>query len=424
MSMQNNVRGKALRNLPQYGTQPLANRNPIHYYRALLRALSYFPDLRAREILREHARERFRAKSNKQAKEGLNKPIEASALTIPNRMRKVRGMTRRIEKANHGYLESMQKMLSLAYGREGKMRRQLVTKLIVPEGGLPTGSHISELIQNKGNPDRGCNVVPPAQVKALRESQASLKNDPVAQIEAFLQSHSNHRFEETPRTPGRVQVKKLKPKIPQENMWGRPFPTSRSHVIRKKWWAETLHKILPPLPMADWERLQKLATGEIPVPKLISRRSHMESKKSSSVERLEAAIIGQTTEPARAKGRITYREEGLETEEEEGLTLIALQNYQRTMRRLYASIWNMSPTMIWDEASQKWNTMWGQGRSGSESKEVPTPSKKDEEMFEGIRLSDPDRMDKIDAEGDAGKSKKKKKPRNRKGDNSVSQGSG
>jgi hypothetical protein len=53
------------------------------------------------------------------------------------------------------------------------------------------------------------------------------------------------------------------------------------------------------------------------------------------------------------------------------------------MRRLYATIWSMTPTMSQDETTKTWLTKWGGARSAAHTGQVTAPSSIDVELFEG-----------------------------------------
>lgn len=277
------------------------------------------------------------------------------------RIRKVWQASRQLERAGQGSSADLQKVLFLTYGRSGKRRRELVQRVLEPdEDGFPADqAALEELIQKQSEgeePRHKDNL----KLKALMHSQ---------------------RFHQPLETRG-AKLKKVSPTIPKTNIWGRTLPLKLQASIKQRYWADALEKLLPPVPRYEWDRLRDLATGAIPIedPPLRRRRPVQEPPNT--------AILEYFTIPT---NRHRSEIEGIEIGEDYVTTSLEKSNHKkgfniltpRFMRRMYATIWSMTPTMSQDENTKEWTTKWGGARSAAHTGQVTAPSAIDMELFEG-----------------------------------------
>ncbi|KAF4620143.1 hypothetical protein G7Y89_g14680 [Cudoniella acicularis] len=342
-----------------FNVAPL-DKNHSRVYRRLLRALSYFPDSVARIHIARYAVEPLKA-STKAARGSEEKKKEL----IKKRITRARQLTIRIEQANNGNLENLKKMLSLAYGREGRRRRVLVADLLKPDKDEDVNPEVIKDLINASEGPAASLVEPSAKVQALLKSQ---QNNP-------------------PSEAARPRIKNTKAPIPVENIWGRPIPVRSQISMRKKWWADTLDRVYPPVPTNEWNRLRDIATGVIPIVNPQRRASPPISPEE--VEKPDD-VLEYLFNPVRAGGALLYRKipgnvaAAREKVQPEGPVQMNPQSYQRTIRRVYASIWNMTPLLLRDEHTKKWVVEWGKPKSEAHSGAISTPSLKDMELFEGL----------------------------------------
>jgi hypothetical protein len=328
-------------------------RIPLHAYRSILRALSYFPDLHAREVLRQDARERFE-KHNVDSKARLTR-----------RLTKARSYVQCIERANGGNREEILAVLQYAYGQRGRRRRILLSELLQPdEDDLPLDhAELTALLRgNVDNKTRGkSSFVPPAKCKAFIESFRH-------EIPAELQRG-------TKRPPKPVL------KIPH-NIWGRTMPLKRQANFQKEWWALTLEKLYPPLPAHEWDRLRDLSTGKMRIEETIAERKRLNP---SPILKDNKSVIEHLLNPARRKnGKLEFTEErGLhvDTATENDRKEPPRANHQRTMRRVYAAVWQASAKMHRNPASKEWIVEWGDKMQPSQYGDFPVATEKDSEFL-------------------------------------------
>ena len=178
----------------------------------------------------------------------------------------------------------------------------------------------------------------------------------------------------------RLPIKLLKPIIPKENIWARPTAVKMQLGLKKRWWATTLDRVLPPIPEEEWNRLRDLATGQLQFESPPPRRSRR----------------GQAQEPNLLqflrmphKPQLTGVEE-LKFDAEEGFIPVLVErpnDYstmpQRSLRRMYAKIWNQSPLIEKNQATGYWDVKWGGWVSPSLSGIVAPATSEHEELFEG-----------------------------------------
>ncbi|KAG9237786.1 hypothetical protein BJ875DRAFT_369238 [Amylocarpus encephaloides] len=336
---------------------PYDTQNVAHVYRHLLRALSYHPDPFSRAWLQERAKTQFKVKvANKNRQK--------------TRLKRTVADIQCIERANQGDLEEFGKVLYAGYGRQGKRRRILVRDLLKPDLDDVPQDHkaLAELLNsNHHSSDHAQKLVPTQRFKGFLKSQA---NRPELQR-------------------GASKPPELTPKIPKENIWGRPFPQKRQAALRKEWWAETLDKLYPPLPSHEWDRIRDISTGKLRVEEPLQPRTPprgwapaLKESRASSNRR----VLDILKDPIRADKELVYKPGDGLTAEEPTLPHAGwkLQDYQRSMRRLYADIWAISSKMWKNEQTREWIVEWGRNKAPSHSGAVPIVSGEDKFLIEGI----------------------------------------
>lgn len=307
----------------------------LHLFRALLRQCSYLPDPAARKYLRGHVVSRFRdyhphsvlrVASNRRKAVGIVEQRRPALLKIARR-----GLFY-LQRANDGYQQHLGHVLSMTYGRIGKRRHQLLKDLKIPD--IPTDQAAVEKLSEPGSQD----VPHPSQkLMALVRSQARRR------LSHFSRSNS----------PNPTLI------IPEKNSWGRPMPIKRVRNYKRRWYAETLDRIMPPLPTSEWEALQKLASGlvvwEGPVPR-----------------RKPTGGVSEGLQPPRGK-----RFSGPKSNPHE-IT-------PRFMRRLWVKIFANCP-MMRPNASTKsgWDVTWGTVIDASTNFVLPTRGRTQDDLFGGV----------------------------------------
>lgn len=345
-----------------------------HAYRALLRAVSYLPDSAARAYLHGHVVHRFRSVSEKihfRSKRGQPCEHLINRYHSPRNIEKAKQNAKELERAGQGSSVELRSVLLSAYGRKGKRKRELMRELIRPEDGAVPEDHaaLEKLIHT-----------PPGE----RPPRFS----PDSKLVAFLKSQRANQ----PAEMAKFVIRHAAPQIPEENAWGRPVPLKLQESIKRRYWASTLDRILPPLPEHEWNRLRDLATGSIPIEDPPPRRSSG-GRVSLTGEANNAKVLKYFTAPANFHNSDF---DAVEVDAEKGVTCWEKPIKEveiprgdkhkvtaRYMRRLYASIWNMTAKMMRDEATKKWVIEWG-GQPATDPGQITTPAVHDIELFEGL----------------------------------------
>jgi hypothetical protein len=346
-----------------------------HAYRALLRAVTYLPDAPARAYLHSYVVQRFRSRSDKinfRSKLGHSSEDLIKTCYEAKRIGKARQAARQLERAGQGSLRDLKKVLLLTYGRIGKRRRELMAELIRPdESSLPPDQQALE--------------------KLIRKIPEGItpRFSPDSKVLAFLRDQRANQ----PRETSKLLIRHGAPRIPEENSWGRPIPRKLQKSIVRRFWASTLGRILPPIPEHEWNRLRDLATGAAPIEEPPPRRSGGHPRPLADGEN-DSQLLKYFATPANLH---TSDLSEIKVDPELGATcwvkpfrdvkILRAEKHtvtRRYMRRLYATIWNMTATMSRDEATKTWIIKWGGTRSAANSGQISAPNAKDMEFFEGL----------------------------------------
>ena len=210
----------------------------IHLFRALLRQCTYLPDPAARSYMKIHVISRFRdyhPRSKLSVARQRGKSAKVVEQRRPYLLKAARKGLLYLQRANDGHPIHLGKVLSMSYGRLGKRRHQLLGPLKIPD--VPTDKvALAELTD-------------PRFQEVPRPSQ---------QLLALISSQTRRKQVDFPS----LNKPTLAPQIPDKNSWGRPMPVKRLRNFKRRWYAQTLDRVMPPLPETEWEKLRRLASGE------------------------------------------------------------------------------------------------------------------------------------------------------------------
>ena len=279
----------------------------IHLFRALLRECSYLPDPVAKQYFYKHVVARFRRHWATRPHEAFKPPPSPERRT---RLLKVarKGLST-LTRANNGRPKVLYKVLSYTYGRSGRRRRDLIDELQAPEAAADT----IRIATAPGFANTSSN----AKVPRL-----------TPQAEAIAKSQAIHGVSQVYKSP----LRRVQPRIPEKNAWMRPMPQVRVKNITAKWYANTLERLLPPLPERDYLRLQRLVSGQESWSAPAFRPAALDVAISGSEDALKLS-------PRRAgNDRAISR---------------------RNMERLWSRVLALCPTLTWNEKNSSWHATWG-----------------------------------------------------------------
>ncbi|KAL9116950.1 MAG: hypothetical protein Q9187_006517 [Circinaria calcarea] len=270
----------------------------LYLARALLRECTYLPDPAARVYFQSHITSRFREYWPRKAGDyrQYKTPSVSRQKALLKQARKGLGLLLR---ANAGYSSALEKVLAHTYGRTGKRRHELMRFVRAPD-----------------IPESHEDVIKLAAASVEGAWQGTFLTN---RMKALVKAQKLQRASLSSRSP----IKHLAPEIPPTNIWGRPMPKKRVHNLEKNWFAKLLDKVLPPLPLQEWEHLRNLAHGRVAWRRPPPRRGNL----------LPVLPEDGPSHPH--------------------------QITPRYMRRLWAKIFVQCPVMSWDGSKSEWVVDWG-----------------------------------------------------------------
>lgn len=188
-------------------------------------------------------------------------------------------------------------------------------------------------------------------------------------------SQHHHKFANLKPDLTARQLKITGEQIPPENALGRPFGAKAARSRLRKYYKKIIDKLSAPLPREEWEALRKLARGEDspwgdngppPRRKMCGGAETMTTRVAEGKKPWDWRVYA--VEPVRSVERAQSRSMKARTGEQGegpyGLgRAIGIHDYERirTWRRLYARIWEATPTMEpVDSGGKKWKVEWGE----------------------------------------------------------------
>lgn len=318
-----------------------------HVLRGILRECTYFPDQVAASWIRQHALMRFRIYEAKNKKHVSDEEYTKRLETI---RRKSRQGLYQMRRANEGDRKMLLKALSMAYGRVGKRRRELLSPLL-PVGSSSEGSSAvsddAEYDSSQASPTATKSATPSTSSTSTRDKQSSKgrEDGPVkTQVKEFvsglpleLRTLVQSQITASPPAIARRNPRRLGVEIPELNTWFKPMPAVRVKNQISKWYANLLDTVQPPLPDQEWFRLRDLAMGTTRAEPLIPRRAQLTTPPSV----LEMTVM---------RGKLPadmFRKDH------------AHKITPRFMRRLWADVFSQCPLMKYDSPTKSWKVTWG-----------------------------------------------------------------
>ncbi|KAF2842621.1 hypothetical protein M501DRAFT_925179 [Patellaria atrata CBS 101060] len=316
----------------------------LHLYRETLRECTYLPDPAARIYISSYVRSRYRTVKSKllelQQKEKKDKLLKQKLLARWTRAlasgRKYRNQLRR---ANEGEQECLKRVLLHTYGRAGERRYALLQPLLLAD------PQEIPIVQYRISPQY-------SRLKALAEAQCQLG------ISSGL---------------SRIPLKSSVASFPRNNQWARRMPVKREKNLLKRWFAQFLDKLFPPLPEDEWERLRDLASGEEPWEGPRPRRTGIQYNVSNlHPDALEMILAPRKPTIERSNGGISRPH----------------QITARYMRRLWQKVFSETPVLQWDTTRNDWKVKFG-----TINRVKPTPKLPDADRLLFVGVSNKGRIE-------------------------------
>jgi hypothetical protein len=366
--------------------QAASNLKTIHILRSLLREATYIPDASARHYFRRYIVNRFKAY---QPVQNATASIDGRAVdkyrhrafqkrktsiiierTRETQRKALKGLSY-LRRANQGELPCLRKILLFAYGRMGRRRYELLAELLKPEVAANGNAKLLSSSQE--------NLAPLHQLFYSDKRFLSFFDAPKKKTKDEFTIEISDRYPRL-KTVVKSQVQAgvaigrhlKRPHIltPIRNVWERPMPIKRARNNVKRWYAETMTRLLPPLPKDEYDKLRALSVGEKWIefakprtPAVQLRPEHKDEDALSRARIDEGLALDKLSKADRPRG--IQRPHHITT---------------RFMRRLYAKVLALSCKLDWNEERKKWFAVWGSMTTKPKSYTALV----DERLFAGV----------------------------------------
>ncbi|KAH6631241.1 hypothetical protein F5144DRAFT_592295 [Chaetomium tenue] len=220
-------------------SQPLRIPKPetaLHLYRHILREASYLPPL-ARRPIDKQIKDKFRR--NQDHEEKTAKYLRQASHDL-----------RALRAANAGDMGRMRRVLLRAFGRIGRRRRELISQLVHRD--TPTNTEELEKYS-----------IAMADIGAKKNTPDWMDDWDLDKLRALARSQAQATLVNTPKATVTENQAAPEKNLPKENSWGRPLPLKLARTKLKNLWKALADKVLPPLPMEEWKKLEAIANGTV-----------------------------------------------------------------------------------------------------------------------------------------------------------------
>jgi hypothetical protein len=329
--------------------QTLSRLQPVRLLRALLREASYLPDANARRFFRRYIVNRFRAyqpapdasQAVEKKRHGFGKRRDIAIIQQRARALQYQGNKglNYLRRANNGEYACLQKILFLTYGRMGKRKYALLEHLLRPDDPAAVGepAPLQKLYHSN---DRFLSFF-----DAPKKASPTHYNIPISDRYRRLKTAIKAQVQNEVAL-GR-EMKRPHLHTPINNIWERPMPIKRARNNVRRWYAETMTRLLPPLPTEEFDEVQAMADGR---------------KEISLVKRRSPAILLHPGEEPSAADRFAMLVQDalvLEKPNKADKRIHPRRIDARFMRRMYAAVLSYCSKLEWNERYKKWDAVWG-----------------------------------------------------------------
>ena len=359
---------------------PPSHLKSLHLLRALLREATYLPDASARLHFRRYIVNRFRAyqphdKANattpaKAVEKYLHRSFRRRHEAIINE--RTRAMQRKghlglnyLRRAVMGDAPCLRKILMFTYGRMGRRKYFLLEDLLRPDTAHEHAPAEPAPLQKLYHSNQRC--------LAFFDAPKQKGSDYIIDISARysrLQAVVRSQCQKGIGLSGEIRRAHLK--TPMNNIWQRPMPIKRARNNVKRWYANTMTRLLPPLPNEEWDSLQAMIDGTKWI-SFVRRRTPAVELNPVSV--LDAARFKQLVDEALALDKPSKADKLAGIDRTHSINT-------RFMRRLYSKILIYCCKLDWNEERSRWTVVWGSGLSSINRRIYSAPV--DDALFAGV----------------------------------------
>ncbi|KAL1608564.1 hypothetical protein SLS60_003508 [Paraconiothyrium brasiliense] len=345
--------------LPQ---QTVSNLKSVHLLRALLREASYLPDANARHYFRRYIVNRFRAyqpaqnaspslhaQAVEKKRQGFGKRRDVSI--IQDRTREMQYKAKKglnyLRRANNGEYLCLQKILYCTYGRVGERKYALSEVLLRPDD--PTTVEEPSPLQKLYYSNERFLSFFDAPRKASPTHYNIQISDRYRRLKTAIKAQVQNGI-----ALGR-EIKRPHLYTPINNVWERPMPIRRARNNVRRWYAETMTRFLPPLPLEEFDQIQAMANGKEKISLVKHRSPAVElqpPKELTEADRFAKLVQDALVLEKPSKADTCVRPRRIDA---------------RFMRRMYTAILTYSSKLEWNDQYERWESVWGCRLNGMNS---------------------------------------------------------
>jgi hypothetical protein len=373
--------------MPAFIQQSASSLKSVHLLRALLREASYLPDATARSYFRCYIVSRYKAYQPKQ-NATASVPVQAvdkyrhrsfkrRQIAIINErtrplLRKGQKGLNFLRRANQGEIPCLQKVLFFAYGRMGRRKYALLENILKPDPIMDGGALAATDEQGPAplqklyySDKRYLQYFDAPKVASKTEYTINI-SDRYSRLRAVLKTQhqkgiSIHR-----------ELKRPAMKTPINNVWERPMPIKRACNNVRRWYAETMTRMLPPLPTEEWDNIHAMVVGDRKID-LVKRRGRASVLTPESVT--EDEPFTSTIEGAIALDKPSRADMPAGTQRPHTIN-------PKFMQRLYTKLLMLCCKVEFDHEHKRWKAIWGEPMKTIKPSIYNAPT--DEMLFAGV----------------------------------------
>ncbi|KAI4650097.1 uncharacterized protein J4E78_008379 [Alternaria triticimaculans] len=373
--------------MPTPFQQSASRLRPVHLLRALLREASYLPDATARTYFRRYIVSRFKAYQPKQnatasfdvqaVEKYRHRSFKRRQIAIINErtrplLRKGQKGLNFLRRANLGEIPCLQKVLFFAYGRMGRRKYILLERLLTPDH-IMDGGALATPIEPGQAPLQKLYYSNKRYLQYFDAPKAASKTEYTinissrySRLRAVLKSQcqkgiSIHRG-----------IKRPAMKTPINNVWERPMPIKRAVNNVRRWYAETMTRILPPLPIEEWDNIHAMIVGDRKI-NLVRRRGR--ASVLSAKPFIEDDFFAHTVEAGIALDKPSRADMPAGVQRPHTIN-------PRFMKRMYTKLLMLCCKVEYDDEQKRWKTIWGEPMKYIKPSLYNVPT--DETLFAGV----------------------------------------
>lgn len=272
---------------------------------------------------------------------------------------------RTLRAANGGDLMRMQRVLSYAFGRRGKRRRELWDDFMYPERPV-------EIRKRLFHPKRPKDVAP------VERKSDFLDRWDREKLYAFLKSQFANQSTTRDKS---FHLNPPEKYIPTESAWGLPLVPELARNKLKRGWVMLAKRVMPPIPKAEWETLRDIVENKaskevfnVPKRRPVAKRPGHENALEDQWNWLPYAIkpVHALESQANRKNRLLSGIVDEHTPTGEPPVIGCHKFTPRLWSRLFMMIWQQTAYIEKTSDVKKWNVVWGKfpRRSATASKPV------------------------------------------------------